>query len=57
MDKIEQCVSDVVAIANGTRDREQAMARMKELLGDAKFPIGTVVQHRAQAARSAPRVS
>jgi polyhydroxyalkanoate synthesis regulator phasin len=37
MDKIEQCVSDVVAIANGARDHEQAKARIKELLDDAKF--------------------
>jgi hypothetical protein len=35
MDKIEQCVSDVVAIANGARDHEQAKARIKELLDDA----------------------
>jgi hypothetical protein len=27
MDRIEQCVSDVVAIANGARDHEQAKAR------------------------------
>ena len=40
MDKIEQCVSDVVAIANGSRDHEQAKARMKELLDDAKFQLG-----------------
>jgi hypothetical protein len=40
MDKIEQCVSDVIAIANGARDREQAKARMKELLDDAKFQLG-----------------
>ena len=40
MDKIEQCVSDVVAIANGARDHEQAKARMKELLDDAKFQLG-----------------
>ena len=46
MDKIEQCVNDVVAIANGARDREQAMARMKELPDDAKFQLGQ---------RSAPR--
>jgi hypothetical protein len=32
MDKIEQCVSDLVAIANGPRDHEQAKARIKELL-------------------------
>jgi hypothetical protein len=32
MDGIEQCVSDVVAIANGPRDHEQAKARIKELL-------------------------
>jgi hypothetical protein len=35
MDKIEQCVSDVVAVANGARDHEQAKARIKELLDDA----------------------
>ena len=40
MDKIEQCVSDVVAIANGARDHEQAKARIKELLDDAKFQSG-----------------
>ena len=40
MDKIERCVSDVVAIANGARDHEQAKARMKELLDDAKFQLG-----------------
>ena len=40
MDKIEQRVSDVVAIANGARDHEQAKARMKELLDDAKFQLG-----------------
>ena len=40
MDKIEQCVSDVVAIANGARDHEQAKARIKELLDDAKFQLG-----------------
>ena len=51
----KQCVSDVVAIANGARDHEQAKARMKELLDDAKIPIGPVVQHRAEAPRSAPR--
>ncbi len=39
MDKIEQCVSDVVAIANGARDHEQAKARIKELLDDAKFQL------------------
>jgi hypothetical protein len=32
MNKIEQCVSDVVAIANGPRDHDQAKARIKELL-------------------------
>ncbi len=32
MDKIEQCVSDLVTIANGPRDHEQAKARIKELL-------------------------
>jgi bacterioferritin (cytochrome b1) len=32
MDQIEQCVRDVVAIANGPRDHEQAKARIKELL-------------------------
>ncbi len=32
MDKIEQCVSDLAAIANGPRDHEQAKARIKELL-------------------------
>jgi hypothetical protein len=32
MDEIERCVSDVVAIANGPRDHEQAKARIKELL-------------------------
>ncbi len=37
MDKIEQCASDVAAIANGARDHEQAKARIKELLDDAKF--------------------
>ena len=42
MDKIEQCVSDVVAIANGARDHEQAKARIKELLDDAKFQHFTV---------------
>ena len=42
MDKIEQCVSDVVAIANGARDHEQAKARIKELLDDAKFHHFTV---------------
>ena len=40
MDKIEQCVSDVVAIANGAHDHEQAKARIKELLDDAKFQLG-----------------
>ena len=35
MDKIEQGVSDVVAIANGARDHEQAKVRIKELLDDA----------------------
>ena len=40
MDKIEHCVSDVVAIANGARDHEQAKARIKELLDDAKFQSG-----------------
>jgi hypothetical protein len=40
MDKIEQCVTDVVAIANGARDHEQAKARIKELLDDAKFQLG-----------------
>ena len=40
MDKIEQCVSDVVAIANGARDHEQAKARIKELLDNAKFQSG-----------------
>ena len=40
MDKIEQCVSDVVAIANGARDHEQAKTRIKELLDDAKFQLG-----------------
>ena len=35
MDKIEQCVSDVVAIVNGPRDHEQAKARIKELLDAA----------------------
>ena len=40
MDKIEQGVSDVVAIANGARDHEQAKARIKELLDDAKFQLG-----------------
>ena len=40
MDKIEQCVSDVVAIANGARDREQAKARINELLDNAKFQLG-----------------
>ena len=40
MDKIQQCVSDVVAIANGARDHEQAKARIKELLDDAKFQSG-----------------
>jgi polyhydroxyalkanoate synthesis regulator phasin len=42
MDKIEQCVSDVVAIANGARDHEQAKVRIKELLDDAKFQHFTV---------------
>ena len=37
MDKIEQCVSDVAGIANGARDHEQAKARIKELLDEAKF--------------------
>ena len=40
MDKIEQCVTDVVAIANGARDHEQAKTRIKELLDDAKFQSG-----------------
>ena len=40
MDKIEQCVTDVVAIANGARDHEHARARIKELLDDAKFQSG-----------------
>jgi hypothetical protein len=40
MDKIGQCVSDVVAIANGARDHGQAKARIKELLDDAKFQLG-----------------
>ena len=40
MDKIEECVTDVVAIANGARDHEQARARIKELLDDAKFQSG-----------------
>ena len=40
MDKIEQCVSDLVAIANGARDHEQAKTRIKELLDDAKFQLG-----------------
>ena len=40
MDKIEQCVSDVAGIANGARDHEQAKARIKELLDDAKFQLG-----------------
>jgi hypothetical protein len=40
MDKIERCVSDVVAIANGARDHEQAKARIRELLDDAKFQSG-----------------
>jgi hypothetical protein len=47
MDKIEQCVTDVVAIANGARDHEQAKAR--------QVPIGPKVQYRASAPRSAPR--
>jgi hypothetical protein len=33
MDKIEQCVSDVVAIANGARDHEQAKARSRAGIG------------------------
>ena len=37
MDEIEHCVTEVVAIANGARDHEQAKARIKELLDDAKF--------------------
>jgi hypothetical protein len=39
MDKIEQCVSDLLAIASGARDHEQAKARIKELLDDAKFQL------------------
>src|SRR5262245_42452458 len=31
---------DTVAIANGARDHEQAKARIKELLDDAKFQLG-----------------
>jgi hypothetical protein len=53
MDKIEQCVSDVVAIANGSRDHEQAKARMKELLDDAKFQLGQWFS--TEAPRSTPR--
>ena len=55
MDKIEQCVSDVVAIANGARDHEQAKARIKELLDDAKFQLGQGSAPRIGSAISSAR--
>jgi hypothetical protein len=48
MNKIEHCVIDVVAIANGARDHEQAKTRIKELLDDAKYPFSTAQQLRDQ---------
>ena len=41
MNQMEQCVSDVVAIATASRDHEQAKARIKELLDEAKFQDGS----------------
>ena len=59
MDKIEHCVSDVVAIANGARDHEQARARIKELLDDAKFQSGQrfSTAHRLRAVYNVETVS
>ena len=48
MDKIEQCVSDVVVIANGPRDHEQAKARIKELLDNVGQPFGVSQKLRDQ---------
>jgi hypothetical protein len=42
LDEMEQCVSDLVAIATASRDREQAKARIKELLDEAKFQDGSL---------------
>ena len=57
MDKIEHCVSDVVAIANGARDHEQA--KLKELLDDAKFQLGQrfSTAHRLRAVYNVETVS
>jgi hypothetical protein len=44
MDKIEQCASDVAAIANGARDHEQAKARIKEMLDDVLSQRFSVAQ-------------
>jgi hypothetical protein len=52
MDKIEQCVSDVVAIANGARDHEQAKARIKELLDsvlDERFRVAQKLHDQLRA--------
>jgi hypothetical protein len=38
---MKQCVSDLVAIATASRDHEQAKARIKELLDEAKFQDGS----------------
>ncbi len=46
MDNIEQCVSDVVAIADGPRDHEQARARIKELLDNVGQPFGVAQKLR-----------
>ena len=57
MDKIEQCVTDVVAIANGARDHEQAKARIKELLDDgvARLSNGWLVRLANTVDRSCPQ--
>jgi polyhydroxyalkanoate synthesis regulator phasin len=39
--QMKQCVSDLVAIATASRDHEQAKARIKELLDEAKFQDGS----------------
>jgi NTP pyrophosphatase (non-canonical NTP hydrolase) len=53
MDKIEQCVTDVVAIANGARDHEQTKARIKELLDDVlgqRFSVAQKLRDQLRAA-------
>ena len=52
MDKIERCVSDVVAIANGPR---RIMSRQRRALRSCSTTSRPAFQRRAEATRSTPR--